>query len=723
VQASSDPGAIPDTNTQIIQSISYDLVSEGGGDGNAPAVFITVDLAANILPDIGSVSVTLLGEDGSTHSVRASAADGDSLEDFLIKLSSEARSGTYEISSVQVTFLGDHVATGYPENGFTIGSDEISSLMPSRFIELTNPDEDITPPELHDLQLPFRSIVIDNDLPDIIGGGNSVEITFEANITDDNSGLNVIEFEFDIGPGSPAVIGASIGLFGDLSEGVKQLSTFNTEAPAGTYVFELLRVSDDQGNTIIYSADDLASLGYQNSVHVVTPEALQDASSPTVNSLSLASHNVVISAEGGTLELTLNAEDTGFGATGVQTATIVLTNSSGSRYQLEADVVFSSGSDATAAFTFPADFPAGEFTIERLSINDAAYNRDDITLDDMTLTVENPYGGDVTDNRLRGDENDNLIVGRAGNDTLIGGDGDDTLQLGDGNDTSFAGPGDTGDDIVIGGSGNDIIGAGAGNDFIIGGQWVTYDLQTLAFRSLEERLDGSDTIFGGAGDDTIFGGSPWLKADDTLSSETSDYGSVSSDTIYSGTGADWIQASYGDDVVGGGAGADTILGGAGNDIIYGGKGDTDAIGLNDIISGQDGNDTIFASGGDDSVQGGADNDLIFGGSGNDIISGDGGHDEIYGGTGNDTITGGTGADTFFFAPGSGADTITDFDLDNDTLVLRAYADLFPTLADLRASSSVTQVDGVSGLLFELGGGNQLFLAGILNPNAALDIVL
>lgn len=716
-------GSIPDTNIVVVQSISYGTVIEGGGKGNAPAVNINIDLNDRILADISQVTVTLRGEDGSTHQVSAQTSDNEDLENFLVELSSQAVSGTYEISSISITFAGDPAVTGYPENGLSLGADEISSLMPDRFIELTNVDEDRTPPELHDLELPTRSIVIDNDLPNVLGGGNSVEITFMANVTDDNSGLNVIEFEFDIGPNSPAVIGASLGIFGDLSEGEKQLSTYNTEAPAGTYVFELFRVSDDQGNSLVYTADDLAAMGYQNSVHVVTREALQDATSPTVNAFNLGANSVDIGADGGTLAVTLNATDSGVGATGVQSLTIVLTNASGSRYQLEADVEFGSGNNATATFQFPADFPSGEFTIERLSVNDGAYNREDISLSNSTLIVDNPYGGDVTNNNLRGDASDNLIVGRAGADTLIGGDGNDTLSLGDGDDISYAGPGDTGDDSIIGGAGNDLIGGGAGDDFIVGGQGITYGVQTLLFRDLEQRLDGSDTLYGGAGEDTIYGGSPRLLEDADDTAYGTDRGSIAPDTIYSGADNDWVQASFGADTLGGGQGADTLQGGAGNDVIYGGRGDVGASGINDVISGQDGHDTIFASGGDDSVSGGADNDLIYGGVGDDILSGDGGHDQIFGGTGNDTITGGTGEDRFNFAPGSGIDVITDFDATEDTLVLSAYSERIGSIGQLVLASSVTTVDGTLGLLIDLGEGDQLFLAGVTTTSALFDVVL
>lgn len=719
--STGQPGIIPDLGITVVNSISYGTIVAAGGDGNAPGVNLNIDLGSAIIDTVDSVSVSLRGPDGSLETLRANVDDGEDLENFFFELPAQAISGEYEVYSISVTFAGDPAVTGLPEDGFDLTADEISSLMPSRFVTLTNPDEDITPPVLSDLQLPVRSILIDNDLPDILGGGDSVEITFSIDVSDENSGLNVIEFEFDIGPGSPAVIGASIGLFGDLSNGIRQLSTLNTEAPAGTYVFELLRISDDQGNSLVYTADDLAGLGFQNSVHVVSLDNLQDATSPTVTSFSLASQNVEIGIEGGTLDVSFVATDEGFDATGVQTLTIVLTNALGSRYQLEADVVFGAGDNATAAFNLPADFPAGEFTIQRLSVNDGAYNRQDITLDNSTLVVVNPFGGDVGNNRLVGDSSDNVITARDGADTVIGGDGHDFLLLGRGNDTSFAGAGDTGDDTIIGGSGDDLVGAAAGDDLIIGGQVITLQLQTLLFRDNEQALDGSDTLYGGAGDDTIYGGSPMHNDDVSGFVVDGDFGSIAPDVIYSGTGDDYVQASYGADELGGGTGADTLKGGAGNDTIYGGKGDSGAPGTNDRISGENGNDVIFASGGNDSISGGADNDTLFGGEGDDTVSGDGGHDEIYGGTGDDILSGGGGTDIFYFRPGSGSDTVADFSLTEDTLVLTQYAERFGSAEEIRAATSVTTVGGLSGLLISLGSGDEIFLAGI-NSAAQINIV-
>ncbi len=705
--AAPDPGAIPGTASVVVAGVEFGTITEGGGNGNAPSVIVSLNYAGNFLSQIASVRVELRAPDGEIISQSAQADDNEDLTRLEVGLRSQSISGEYSLNKIVIQFAGDPAVTGLPEEGLTIEPNELSSLIDSRFVTLENPDQDITPPEISDILLPVRSILVDNDLPGGLGGGDSAEITFEATITDDNSGLNVIEFEFDIGPGFAAVIGAEVGIFGDLDEGPQQLSAFNTESPAGRYVFELFRVSDDQGNTTIYTADDLAGLGFQNAIQIVTPEDLQDATSPDVESLDLSSNSVTIGENGGTIDVSFIATDEGFGATGVQSLTLVLTNDLGSRYELFAEATMGDGGQGSATFSFPRDFPAGSFSIERLSVNDAAFNREDITLGDTSLIVENREGGDIASNRLLGDDEDNVIVARAGNDTVVGGLGADRILLGDGDDVAFGGAGDLGDDTVIGGAGSDVIAGGGGNDLIIGGQLVTLDSQTLLLRNLETRLDGSDTVFGGAGDDTIYGGSPRFDTVDGVAT-IQDYGSTAQDIIFAGQGNDWVQASYGSDTVGGGTGADTLKGGAGHDVFYGGKGDADAVGTNDVIEGEDGNDLVFASGGNDRASGGADNDTLFGGQGDDTLAGDGGHDELYGGDGDDLLSGGSGSDVFYFRPGSGADVVTDYDGSEDTIFLSQFSDRFGSLNEILANASTVSIGGQSGLLVNLGEGDQVF---------------
>ncbi|MDA7424655.1 calcium-binding protein [Thalassococcus lentus] len=122
-----------------------------------------------------------------------------------------------------------------------------------------------------------------------------------------------------------------------------------------------------------------------------------------------------------------------------------------------------------------------------------------------------------------------------------------------------------------------------------------------------------------------------------------------------------IAGHSGDDTIDG-TGAGTALfenGGSGNDSLVGG-------GFSDTIIGGSENDTLIGNGG---------NDRLRGDAGNDSISADAGDDTLFGGAGSDTLTGGTGSDRYFYsdtsqsAAGSSVDTIVDFEVGTDTIVL------------------------------------------------------
>ena len=96
----------------------------------------------------------------------------------------------------------------------------------------------------------------------------------------------------------------------------------------------------------------------------------------------------------------------------------------------------------------------------------------------------------------------------------------------------------------------------------------------------------------------------------------------------------------------------------------------------DVINAQGGNDSLQGLSGNDTLRGGLGNDTLLGGAGNDIVVGNGGNDSLNGGSGNDILNGGVGVDSFVFnsnavfsASGLGIDTIEDFSILGDKLVL------------------------------------------------------
>ncbi|MEG4009742.1 FG-GAP-like repeat-containing protein [Microcoleus sp. Pol11C1] len=123
-----------------------------------------------------------------------------------------------------------------------------------------------------------------------------------------------------------------------------------------------------------------------------------------------------------------------------------------------------------------------------------------------------------------------------------------------------------------------------------------------------------------------------------------------------------------------------ILGTNGDDILTGDSANNVLMGMrgNDSLNGVLGNDTIFGGKGSDTILGSSGDDALLAGRGADIVNGDDGNDILYGGKGDDLLTGGLGIDSliggmgvdkFLLSTNSGTDTITDFEVGKDLLVL------------------------------------------------------
>ncbi|MEG4349709.1 calcium-binding protein, partial [Microcoleus sp. LAD1_D3] len=155
--------------------------------------------------------------------------------------------------------------------------------------------------------------------------------------------------------------------------------------------------------------------------------------------------------------------------------------------------------------------------------------------------------------------------------------------------------------------------------------------------------DGENTTESTDGDDTIMGSA----SDDILR------GKKGNDLLFGLDGNDWMNGNQGNDLTDGGIGDDTLYGGKGFDTLTGGAG-------NDFLSGNRGEDILIGEKGDDTLYGGQGNDILLGGQGNDFLSGD---------LGDDTLVGDVGSDRFLLSTNSGIDTIADFEVGQDLLVL------------------------------------------------------
>jgi Ca2+-binding RTX toxin-like protein len=130
----------------------------------------------------------------------------------------------------------------------------------------------------------------------------------------------------------------------------------------------------------------------------------------------------------------------------------------------------------------------------------------------------------------------------------------------------------------------------------------------------------------------------------------------------------------------------------------------------DKLIGSKGADYMNGGQGNDHSNGGRGNDDLRGEDGNDVLNGGAGDDFIWAGRGTDTMTGGTGKDMFQYLHGEGHDTITDFNVNEDTL----SAD-YDGILSIRKSGHDTVID--------FGDGDTLTLLHIKPQQVTEDIFI
>ncbi|MFZ1416317.1 MAG: hypothetical protein WAS73_17315 [Defluviicoccus sp.] len=277
----------------------------------------------------------------------------------------------------------------------------------------------------------------------------------------------------------------------------------------------------------------------------------------------------------------------------------------------------------------------------------AAWNRaaQRLGLDTETPPISLTLRGDLDPSRP-----DDLLVGGVGPDTAMGGAGNDRI----------AGLG--GNDLLRGGAGEDEVLGGAGRDTFAG---TAADLNGDKILDLanEDRLLVEGARFGAAGIQ-VSAGSLVLSADVngdgvsdfTMTLEGDFHGRLITEASGGNTAIRFngsLAGTNAADIIAGTGGADVIRGGNGNDQVVAGAGA-------DRVFGDNGNDRLFGGDGNDSLSGGNGNDSLDAGAGDDRLSGD---------QGNDRLTGGPGKDQFVVARGGGTDTITDFNIADDRIVV------------------------------------------------------
>jgi Ca2+-binding RTX toxin-like protein len=312
-----------------------------------------------------------------------------------------------------------------------------------------------------------------------------------------------------------------------------------------------------------------------------------------------------------------------------------------------------------------------------------------IDLSFATGIVIDPFGGNDT---LMGIESvyatdfDDTLAGSAGNDVFVPLGGNDTINAGGGYDILYGDAGDTayrGIELIfsttVEGDGEIEVDSSGDRDTFTGiesasGTEVADILLGGAGQQDIYDGDGADIIDGGADVDTLdIGGrgAVYLDMEDIASAaEVTGFVAANLGTLAPATSARLFADLSGFHYYTDGFGKVNLARGFETYVLYRGADDTllgDG-GANTFISFA-GEDLLDGRAGDDHLNGGLGNDSLIGGAGRDLLLGADDNDTLVGGADADQMTGGIGADEFRFNAGDGEDTITDFEVGNDRLVL------------------------------------------------------
>jgi VCBS repeat-containing protein len=406
---------------------------------------------------------------------------------------------------------------------------------------------------------------------------------------------------------------------------------------------------------------------------------------------------------GGNDTLTINGN---FAGTGLSAMPFSFVGGGGDD-QLLAGHLWRSDEGITSQHGISADGGIGRDTLYSGAGNDELRGGDD------NDTLSSGAG----DDELRGGDDNDTLFGRTGLDRLYGEAGDDDLRLEDATAGDVADGGEGTDTLQFtGSSAGDVMDASGGGLVVNGVTINPVGIERLALYGYDgdDSLTGSvgrDHLDGGEGLDRLYGGA----GDDDLILLGATAGDVANggdgiDTLRFGLSGSWwdsdvIDASGGDLVVNGvminlvsiegltlsaGSGDNSLIGSVGKDQLYGGEG----------------SDWLYGGAGDDSVYGGdSGSDWLYGGAGDDSLYGSAGANFLDGGGGNDIMWGSKSiwedysTDIFTLAPGSGRDTIEDFQdgtsgSQDDLIDVSAYG--ITRFEQLRISDSTIDLGASAG---------------------------
>lgn len=341
--------------------------------------------------------------------------------------------------------------------------------------------------------------------------------------------------------------------------------------------------------------------------------------------------------------------------------------------RLQFDAAFFQNNAITSVISTGHDVEGWSFGIEIFMDDESSLDLSALQFDENwndASTGGSDYvsiSGDATSETIIGSAVNDIIVSEGGDDTIYGGAGNDEIRMGFGRDSVYGGEGDDflstslnyfeAGEVYDGGAGHDILSFGTG-----------FSPETIDFRIA--------TIAG------IEEFSFFLFADLNIqftADQLTQSGLTTLTSLNSGTGG--LLATIEVDMAGAGFFDASQM-----------AFETADSGVPPLA--------IFV------ISGGVADEVMIGSSHHDEISGGAGDDVIRGGAGDDWLAGGDGHDRFDFDRGHGTDTIADFSLADDLIVLSGI-----TQTELDAAFADRVADGEDTLL-SFADGSSIRLQGI-----------
>jgi len=357
------------SSTIQVTNIDEDLINLifSTTDGTAStAPTINIDLQIDELTFASSVSILTWKVDGVQ--TWSSATKVDSLNwNLSLALDPSAASGTYAVRSVKINKTDgtqiSFVQSALDDKGFTTSS------------EIYNAQSDSNAPTLTSV----NSITVENNDGD---PNTNIILTIKVGVNDVEGGLQKA-FSYVEGPG-----GEITGDWGSLNSAKDEVTfsfSLDPRTGSGTYKISDIRLYDIAGNSNLINTTEIASLGFQNNFEINNP--ISDDTAPNIIALSFTPSVDASDNDRKQITINLTTDDQVSDIRDIYIRLISPANANIDKYIMDKGRPFTTtvnGNNYSHTISLPLEYPAGEYTVSYIFVNDQALNNRRYEASDLT---------------------------------------------------------------------------------------------------------------------------------------------------------------------------------------------------------------------------------------------------------------------------------------------------------------------------------------------------